>query len=581
MKNARICTCHTKRFRRRIGVSFGLLLAGAVVSGHIRISLGNPPVASLISGTKNTGREPFRLVFEAEWNDIPCTDYPLTPEQWAAECIAPLVNTQVDCLLYNLCSSDGYCCQLNNGELLMDTFDKLPDAWVWRYRENTKRLVAADANPPKLACEYGHRLGMTVIPIVRMNDMHDMFFRFEVSRFKLDNPRLLLGSTGPDWKPDWSKGDSGLANKQGIDAFTWGMFDYAHPEVRDHKLAIIEEFITRWDNDGVCLDFDRDPRLFKEDGKPENAALLTGMIRRIRATLDRVATERGRPQYLYVRVIPRIDVCYARGMDVRTWVQEGLVDVIAPGCGYLTFSLQLTEWLDLVRGRTCRIVPSINHWKPTEETRAWAKLMRQRGAHGVQLFNYGHLLYGHGPDTEPEENRLGSVWFHELHPDYYKVLHELGDLNAFSFQNCRYVWESVPHDLTNGEAGLSHRRFRAIDDIVLPVELTEGQHTIPFGFADDLSAARQLGLNPRVTLRLMISNSRNLGEYELLINGQVLPRDGQPLTDGQWASIRVPHGHLKLGRPHGSKKLPSTCATSRHCQPRPLCKASSRSPWTT
>ena len=72
----------------------------------------------------------------------------------------------------------------------------------------------------------------------------------------------------------------------------------AHPEVRDHKLAIIEEFITRWDNDGVCLDFDRDPRLFKEEGKPENAALLTGMIRRIRATLDRVAKERGRPQYL-------------------------------------------------------------------------------------------------------------------------------------------------------------------------------------------------------------------------------------------------------------------------------------------
>ena len=92
--------------------------------------------------------EPFRLVFEAEWNDIPCFDYPLTRAKWAAECIAPLVNTQVDCLLYNLCSSDGYCCQLNSGEYLMDAFDKLPDAWVWRYRENTKRLVEADANPP-------------------------------------------------------------------------------------------------------------------------------------------------------------------------------------------------------------------------------------------------------------------------------------------------------------------------------------------------------------------------------------------------------------------------------------------------
>ena len=160
-------------------------------------------IALLLPAEHALADPPFRLVYEAEWNDVACTDYPISPEKWAAECIAPLVNTQVDCLLYNLCSSDGYCCQLDNGEYLMDAFEKLPDAWVWRYRENTKHLVAHDANPPKLACEYGHRLGLKVIPIVRMNDMHDMFYLQEVSRFKLDNPQLLLGSTGPDWRPDW------------------------------------------------------------------------------------------------------------------------------------------------------------------------------------------------------------------------------------------------------------------------------------------------------------------------------------------------------------------------------------------
>ena len=51
-----------------------------------------------------------------------------------------------------------------------------------------------------------------------------------------------------------------------------GLFDFAHKEVRDHKMAIIEEFITRWDNDGIALDFDRDPRYFKEFGVAENAA---------------------------------------------------------------------------------------------------------------------------------------------------------------------------------------------------------------------------------------------------------------------------------------------------------------------
>ena len=47
------------------------------------------------------------------------------------------------------------------------------NSWVWRYRENTKKIIEAEANPPKLAVEYGHRLGLKVIPIVRMNDPHD------------------------------------------------------------------------------------------------------------------------------------------------------------------------------------------------------------------------------------------------------------------------------------------------------------------------------------------------------------------------------------------------------------------------
>src|SRR5580693_6081450 len=147
-----------------------------------------PGVAGLWGREGCKTPEPFRLVFEAEWNDIFCTDYPLTPRRWVAECIAPLAGTQVDTLLYNLCSSDEYCNQLNHGELLISAFDKVPDAWVWRYRENIRRLIAAGVNPAQLAVDCAHRLGILAIPIVRMNDPHDQFFRYEVSRFKLAHP---------------------------------------------------------------------------------------------------------------------------------------------------------------------------------------------------------------------------------------------------------------------------------------------------------------------------------------------------------------------------------------------------------
>ena len=387
----------------------------------------------------NSTAPPFRVIYEAEWNDIACVDYPLTPEIYVRESIQPLVNTHVDALFYNLCSSDAYCCGLENGEILCDAFDPVGDAWVWRYRENVKKLLEAGANPPDLAVEYGRRLGLKVIPVVRMNDPHDMHFKYEVSRFKLDNPHLLIGHGE---YVDWEAGAKGHPDPTSIASLTWGLFDYAHEEVRDHKLAIIREFVTRWDNDGVSLDFDRDPWLFKDRGRVEHAALLTDLIRRIRALLDDVARERGRPQYLHVRLIPPIDTCVDRGMDVRTWVAEELVDAITPGCGCMTFSQDIAPWLELVEGKRCWVYPAMNCWHTLEVTRAWAKLMWHRGAHGLYLFNWGHLVFGHGPETPPQGERTGTLWFDEVHPDYYRALSEMGDPQLMAFRNCTYDLES-------------------------------------------------------------------------------------------------------------------------------------------
>jgi hypothetical protein len=503
---------------------------------------------------KADGEAPFRLIFETEWNDMPCADYPLTKERWVEECIHPLVGTQVDTILYNLCSSDGYVAELKSGELLMDSFDKLGDAWVWRYRENTKKLIEADANPPRMAVEYGHRLGWKVIPIVRMNDPHEQFFKYEVSRFKRANPQLLLGYG--KYPINWEAGFKGLPPelKKGIDSFTWGMFDFAHREVRRHKLAIIEEFITRWDNDGISLDFDRDPRYFKEYGKAENAALMTELIREVRAILDRTGKQRGRRLYFHVRVIPKVEACYDRGLDVAAWVKQDLVDAITPGCGYMTVSLDLTTWLNLVRGRKCWIYPSINHWRTTEETRAWAHLMYHRGAHGLNLFNYGHLLHGYAAGTPPRSQALNTVWYSEADPDYYQVLHEIRDTRTFEFKNKRYVLESVPHESgLEGNAGKASRDYRAIDDIVLPVRLSPGTRQVGFGFADDLDRARRHGASPQVTLRLKINNYTPPDDFDVAINGSVLARETRRaraefiMNNDTWVTYPVPAAQMRLG----------------------------------
>lgn len=121
-------------------------------------SLPAAPSPYSTGGSRCDNEEPpFRLIWEAEWNDVPCSDYLLTPERWAKESFAPLANTHVDALAYNVCSSDGYIAQLENGELLLDDVEQLEDAWYWRYRENSKRLIKAGANPPDMAVKYGRK----------------------------------------------------------------------------------------------------------------------------------------------------------------------------------------------------------------------------------------------------------------------------------------------------------------------------------------------------------------------------------------------------------------------------------------
>ncbi len=125
----------TKSRRRFIGSSLKTLGVAASAAA------GAAAPADEAASRKSASDAPFRLIFETEWNDMPCADYPLTRERWVEECIHPLAGTQVDTILYNLCSSDGYVAELKSGELLMDDFDKLGDAWVCRYRENTNNLI--------------------------------------------------------------------------------------------------------------------------------------------------------------------------------------------------------------------------------------------------------------------------------------------------------------------------------------------------------------------------------------------------------------------------------------------------------
>ena len=136
--------------------------------------------------------------------------------------------------------------------------------------------------------------------------------------------------------------------------------------------------------------------------------------------------------------------------------------------------------------------------------------MMQRGADGLYLFNWGHLLYGFDKNSSPRSERLGTIWYDEVHPRYYEALNQIGGPKTMVFENTVCDLELIPHEVMAGEAGANHRRYQAIKPIELPIELNRGQHCFNLPFAEDLQAARQVGFMPQLTLRFKLSNYTHL-----------------------------------------------------------------------
>ena len=126
-----------------------------------------------------------------------------------------------------------------------------------------------------------------------------------------------------------------------------GCLDPAIPAVFKHRLAIFTEVADRYDIDGIEFDFRRRYRMISDPRR--NYAILTRLVAETRAMLDETARRKGRARLLLgVRVGAALETppsaaafpgigslhsnpsCRDLGLDVRTWIELGLVDYVCP-----------------------------------------------------------------------------------------------------------------------------------------------------------------------------------------------------------------------------------------------------------
>ena len=247
---------------------------------------------------------------------------------------------------------------------------------------------------------------------LRMNDLHNTNdpFSYTHSDFWLDNPQFQL-------PPDLA-------------------LDYAQPEVRQYVMRLIQEVSTRYDFDGLELDWMRFPHYFARGQEDQGSILLGGFISEVRQILDQWQSRRRHSIHLSVRVPSRPQAARGHGLDAVQWAKAGLVDtiVVTPFFFTIEYDMPLQEWRTLLGGTGVRLVAGLEinlrpfpnwpfqRYNSLRSARGAAASLLDLGADGIYLFNYS--------------DAFAAIWGIQ---DYQSLLQEVGQLSTLVGKPRRHV----------------------------------------------------------------------------------------------------------------------------------------------
>ena len=381
---------------------------------------------------------------------------------------------------------------------------KTTDLFPWRPRG----MDEAGIDMLKVLIDRCHHHKMQFIADIRMNDRHGV-------------PPNGIAKEHPEW------------------ALFGGAYDYALAPVRQAMLDFNQEVLDGYDVDGLEYDYMRWCHMFKPGEGKKNAHLLNEFTRKTRKQLDEAAKRRGRGRLLLgVRVPQTLEECEYLGLDVATWIKEGLVDYVVPSDFMHTDTNMKTEdFVKLAKGSNCKVYPAIHnrisldgpneHYRlmTLANMRAAAQNFYGFGADGISPYNYQFAFerraYAH----------RSSAYAAYMWPAALGWLRELRYPEEVAQRDRHYLFYAVwkkPHKSPSGFCNDDNiyldrakpvlegsRRFRMAEDFSNPKLRTTMQFKV-------------LGLAEGETLKIQINGADVPAEYVT----RVIDKNGQNLYEG-------------------------------------------------
>ena len=443
---------------------------------------------------------------DQQYSDYKSYGYSVTDEQSFLDCrTTPAFGTHVDTYVW---------CVGNGAD---PPWGPERTATVWP-------ALGSQARATGIIVEACHANGLEVWGSLRMNDIHDASHACLAEAnepFKREHPEYLVAPESNRSLP------VELAERN-----QWTVLNFAHPEVRRYRLEYIAKNAAEHDFDGYELDFTRFAYYFPLGEERGHVDEMTQLVREVRTRLDLIGERRGRPYTLVAHVMDSIEGSFDAGLDVVAWAEEGLLDALVVGMGYLPYVLPCEEWLDVGEDFGMPIYPAVNtntyqNWwrkrfkRPTawhEAIRAGAAYYWQEGFDGQYLFN---LFCMEDRSVGPMEREL-----------VYAPLGEVGEPSAMVGKNKIYSIQPV------GESG-GDARFGS-DPAALPIALDWKERKLPLMVgpdADDSSA--------RFRLSVVTTGELSGRKVWVRLNHRLL---AEPEQEGDLLRVDAPGEVLRTGK---------------------------------
>ena len=410
---------------------------------------------------------------------------------------------------------------------------------------NLRAMVDDGHDVFQLYVDRARQLGLGIYASFRMNDAHcNMEHRMADARRsarKMSRPDLLIGSP--------PLGDTGYAEEFN---FSW-LWDYAQEEVRQRFLGLFDETLSRYEVDGLELDFCRGAPFFKAHQGFKHVETMTAFMRAAQQVAAGHAQRTGREVKLMCRVASSFDASLELGLDVETWVREGIVDIVAISSsggwraendvGRAVAAAGASGTLVYVgSGGTYPASPQ-NGYEAGHPAvrRAIALNAYQAGAAGVHLFNHDYANHRANPVAEGDlsdmpvreyppiyQNRMGSFASDRFTQKDLQTLRELGDPEALRHLDRCYQ--------------LSSRGYLGDYEPQVPRKLAligRGAgtgHLLRLQVEDDVEGGLDKGRIRKTELRLRLS------EYEANLARIVCKVNDQPVDLQRASKIRNSQG---------------------------------------